>query len=159
MELKAGLKCHESGARPSASPSVQGRVLGARLKSGLTRVSILDNATSAGEVRACIIVDINEDWKPRCLALTGRRRRPESRLAPFLADTGYIAAEDMKSFGIEAAWVNGPWSFQGEYLNNFVSGDQTNSVGGFYVYSSYFLTGESRQHDRRKGIFGRLKPE
>jgi phosphate-selective porin OprO/OprP len=85
--------------------------------------------------------------------------RPESHLAPFLADTGFIGAEDMKSFGIEAAWVDGPWSFQGEYLHNFVSAGQTGSFYGFYAYGSYFLTGESRPYDRHKGIFGRLKPE
>ena len=84
--------------------------------------------------------------------------RPESRLAPFLADTGYIAAKDMKSFGIEAAWVDGPWSFQGEYLHNFVSATKVENFYGFYVYGSYFLTGESRPYDRHKGIFGRLKP-
>lgn len=85
--------------------------------------------------------------------------RPESHLAPFLADTGYIAAEDMKSFGIEAAWVNGPVSFQGEYLHNFVSNGELEDFYGFYVYGSYFLTGESRPYDRHKGLFGRLKPE
>jgi phosphate-selective porin OprO/OprP len=76
-----------------------------------------------------------------------------------LADTGDIAAEDMKSFGIEAAGVQGAWSFQGEYLHNFVSGSFENNFYGLYAYASYFLTGESRPYDTRKGVFGRVKPK
>lgn len=87
------------------------------------------------------------------------RSRPESHLAPFLADTGDIAAEDMKSFGIETAWVEGPWSIQGEYLHNFVSDTFAENFYGFYIYGSYFLTGESRPYDTRKGVFGRVKPK
>jgi len=85
--------------------------------------------------------------------------RPESHLAPFLADTGYIAAEDMTSVGVEAAWVEGPWSLQGEFLNNVVWLAETAQFYGFYVYGSYFLTGESRPYNRQKGLFGRVKPE
>lgn len=86
------------------------------------------------------------------------RSRPESNLAPFLADTGEVPASDMKSFGIEAAWVDGPWSFQGEYLNNFVTDAGTQSFYGLYAYGSYFWTGESRQYDPARGVFGRLRP-
>ena len=38
------------------------------------------------------------------------RSRPESNAAPFLADTGDVHSKDMESFGLEAAWVDGPWS-------------------------------------------------
>lgn len=85
--------------------------------------------------------------------------RPEAHAAPFLADTGEILASTVNSFAAEAAWVDGPWSLQGEYLRNFVSEAVNESFYGFYLYGSYFLTGESRAYDRRKGYFGRLKPE
>ena len=87
------------------------------------------------------------------------RSRPEANTAPFLADTGEIAAHDMESVGVEAAWVDGPWSVQGEYLNNLVSETVDKTFFGFYMYGSYFLTGESRPYDRRRGVFGRLRPE
>lgn len=85
--------------------------------------------------------------------------RPEAHLAPILADTGSIAAVDMKSFGLEAAWVDGPWSVQGEYLHNFVSNPSALNFYGFYLYGSYFITGESRVYDKQKGVFGRLNPK
>lgn len=86
------------------------------------------------------------------------RSRPESNQAPFLADTGEIHASSMKSFGIESAWVDGPWSFQGEYLHNFVSEAGSQSFFGLYAYGSYFWTGESRPYDTGRGVFGRLRP-
>lgn len=86
------------------------------------------------------------------------RSRPEAYAAPFLTDTGFIAAENMESFGLEAAWVNGPWSIQSEYLHNFVSDTVDGNFYGCYVYGSYFLTGESRAYDRSRGVFGRLRP-
>lgn len=85
--------------------------------------------------------------------------RPESHLAPFMADTGTIPALNMASIDLEAAWVDGPWSVQGEFLGNFVSAAIEETFLGFYVYGSYFWSGESRHYDRSKGFFGRLKPK
>ena len=87
------------------------------------------------------------------------RSRPESHAAPFLADTGQIRAEDMTSFGIEAAYVDGPWSMQSEFLGNFVASATDQNFFGFYTYGSYFWTGESRFYDTRRGLFGRLQPK
>jgi len=87
------------------------------------------------------------------------RSRPESHAAPFLADTGDIHAQNMESFGVEAAWVDGPWSAQGELLGNFVTGETDHSFYGYYLYGSYFWTGESRFYDTSRGVFGRLQPK
>lgn len=85
--------------------------------------------------------------------------RPEAHTAPFLADTGYIRADQMTSLGLELAWVDGPWSVQGEFLDNYLpGGSEEGNFYGFYAYGSYFLTGESRPYDRNKGFFGRLRP-
>jgi phosphate-selective porin len=84
--------------------------------------------------------------------------RPESRMAPFLADTGAINAKDMGSYGLEVAWLEGPWSFQGEYLSNHITDVTRQNFYGFYAYGSYFLTGESRHYDPTTGYFTRLKP-
>lgn len=84
--------------------------------------------------------------------------RPESHLAPFMVDTDYIRADNMASMGLEAAWVEGPWSVQGEFLGNFVAAATEETYLGYYCYGSYFWTGESRHYDKGKGYFGRLKP-
>jgi phosphate-selective porin OprO/OprP len=87
------------------------------------------------------------------------RSRPESNPAPFLADTGDVNARDMESVGIESAWVHGPWSVQGEFLGNFIASEADQFFYGFYMYGSYFWTGESRSYDTSRGVFGRLQPK
>ncbi len=57
--------------------------------------------------------------------------------------------------------VTGPLSFQGEYYHLFnkskVFGDP--NFWGFYLYGSYFLTGEHRNYGERSGTFFRLQPK
>lgn len=88
------------------------------------------------------------------------RSRPESHLAPYVIDTGDMAAEGSVVVGGEAAWVNGPFSVQGEYLHSWVREDsgQIPSFDGLYASVSWFLTGESRPYDRTEGMFGRVIP-
>jgi len=89
------------------------------------------------------------------------RSRPESSQAPYVIDTGDIAAEGAFVAGAEAAWVNGPFSVQGEYLHSWVheNDGETPSFPGFYASASWFLTGESRPYDRTTGAFGRVIPK
>ena len=89
------------------------------------------------------------------------RSRPESRLAPYVVDTGKIDARGAYTFGAEAAWVDGPLSIGGELLHSWVpetTGQQLD-FGGFYGSASWFLTGESRPYDLTKGTFGRVIPK
>jgi len=86
--------------------------------------------------------------------------KPESYIAPIVVDTGQIAASAASSVADEVAWVNGPFSAQGEFIHSFVqqnTGDLLN-FGGFYAYASWFLTGESRCYDPSAGAFKRLIP-
>lgn len=87
------------------------------------------------------------------------RARPEMHLAPTrLADTHSIGSDNVGLLGVEAAAVFGPASLQGEYISASVSnldGDDP-SFSGYYVFGSFFLTGESRPY--KKGSFGRVKP-
>jgi phosphate-selective porin OprO/OprP len=87
--------------------------------------------------------------------------RPESYQAPYVIDTGDIAAEGALVIGAEAAWVNGPFSVQGECLNSWVreNNGQTPDFHGLYASASWFLTGESRPYDRTQGAFGRVIPK
>jgi phosphate-selective porin OprO/OprP len=86
--------------------------------------------------------------------------RPESYIAPYIIDTGELDANHATTFGVEAAWVNGPLSIQGEFIRSDVG---ENGVGdlafyGFYAYASWFLTGESRPYNPTSGCFKRLIP-
>ncbi len=87
--------------------------------------------------------------------------RPESHLAPYVVDTGEMTSQNALVLGGEAAWVNGPFSIQGEYLHSFV--DQADSATlnfeGFYASASWFLTGESRPYNTTDGTFGRVVPK
>jgi phosphate-selective porin OprO/OprP len=88
------------------------------------------------------------------------RSRPESHLAPFVVDTGDIEADGALVTGAEAAWVNGPFSVQGEYLHSWVQqkNGQVPGFEGLYASVSWFLTGESRPYDRQNGCFTRVVP-
>jgi phosphate-selective porin OprO/OprP len=89
------------------------------------------------------------------------RSRPESHLAPYLLDTGEVAADETLVGALEAAWVSGPFSVQSEYLHSWVDAQDGPALGfdGFYLALSYFLTGESRPYDRVQGRFARVIPQ
>ena len=88
------------------------------------------------------------------------RSRPESHLAPYVIDTGDISARGAATLGSEMAWVNGPFSVQGEYLRSFVQPTEGDRLGftGLYGSASWFLTGETRRYDRIDGDFARVIP-
>ena len=68
---------------------------------------------------------------------------------------------DFARVGGEVAGVYGPFSVQGEYMQVQLNGQNYNSsdtLKGYYGYASYFLTGESRNYNTKKGAFDRQKP-
>lgn len=96
-----------------------------------------------------------DDLQPRF------RSRPENGVGPTILDTGRIDAADFGNFlGPEVAIVFGPFSVQSEYVAGFLSqsGAEDAFVSGYYIYASYFLTGEHRPYRRSEGRFGRTKP-
>jgi phosphate-selective porin OprO/OprP len=86
---------------------------------------------------------------------------PEAHLADDFVDTGSIAGDRVDLLGFEAAWVNGPFSLQSEYI----TADATRFTGsdvrfdGYYVQASYFLTGEHRSYKKSEAAFSRIKPK
>ena len=88
------------------------------------------------------------------------KSRPESYLAPDVIDTGDIDASGAGTVDAEIAWVNGPFSLQGEFIHSFVQGTNSSllNFGGFYAQASWYLTGESRPYDPATGAFARLIP-
>ncbi len=91
------------------------------------------------------------------------RARPEAHVDDTrLIDSGTISnVNGYATYGVEVAWVGGPFSLQGEYIGVNVDRDTDCSINmdGFYVYGSVFLTGESRNYDAASGLFGRVKPK
>jgi phosphate-selective porin OprO/OprP len=89
------------------------------------------------------------------------RARPESYVAPYVIDTGDIASNSATTIGGEIAWVNGPFSAQGEILHSWVNGSDVGAVnfGGFYGHVALMLTGESRPYDPDAGAFARIVPK
>jgi len=92
------------------------------------------------------------------------RERPESHVThKRLVNTGNITNIDsVLKYGLEGAVVWGPASIQGEYVRtnvNFQNGAANEpNFDGFYVFASWFLTGESRPYSVKKGSFGRVHP-
>ena len=90
------------------------------------------------------------------------RTHPESRLTnDVLVNTEAFPAEGANIFGGELAMVSGPLSFQGEYFLLFADSNEADNPGfwGFYLYGSYFITGEHRNYDRSNGVFSGIKPK
>jgi len=89
------------------------------------------------------------------------RTRPETHLTNVrLVDTNEFLTKGMDRINTELAIVSGPLSLQGEYFHLFADSDEAGDPNfwGFYLYGSYFITGEHRNYDRSKGVFARTKP-
>jgi phosphate-selective porin OprO and OprP len=68
-------------------------------------------------------------------------------------------ATDVQLIGLEASWNIGAINIQSEYIGSNVDrfGAPSAWFHGTYLQASYFLTGESRQYDRKTGTFTRAK--
>jgi phosphate-selective porin OprO/OprP len=62
--------------------------------------------------------------------------------------------------GVDAAYMQGPFSIQGEYARLWLDrkGQSTLDFDAFYVQTGWTLTGESRSYKGSDGEFKRLKP-
>ena len=89
---------------------------------------------------------------------TGISTRPGHHMAGSvtLADDG--SAQDSSLYGLEAAWLNGPFSLQAEYISQSFDTANDAEVNGYYVTASWFLTGEHRPYSKSGGVFSRVVP-
>ena len=89
------------------------------------------------------------------------REPPEANTAPRYLDTGEFPAKKSRTLNLEFGTVNGSLSFQGEYLKTKVTSAQAGDpeFTGWYLASSWILTGESRSYFRRGGFFFKVAPE
>jgi phosphate-selective porin OprO/OprP len=84
---------------------------------------------------------------------------PEAHLLDDFVDTGDFASENARLLGLEMAWVDGPLSVQGEYIRADADASSTGNFSGYYIQTSYFLTGEHRKYKPSAGAFSRVKPK
>lgn len=79
-----------------------------------------------------------------------------------LAPTGLVNAYDSdRSWVLEFAQVQGPWSLQAEWLQRRLGADaaaRDRAADGFYVQLAWTLTGETRPYDIEGGKFGGIRP-
>ncbi len=76
-----------------------------------------------------------------------------------LVDLGGGTATESDQLGLEAAWVNGPFSLQGEWVQydvDTIASEPNVEFDGYYLQATYTLTGEARKY--KKGAFKRIKP-
>lgn len=73
-----------------------------------------------------------------------------------LAEDG--PAQDSSLYGLEAAWLNGPFSLQAEYISQSFDTANDAEVNGYYITASWFLTGEHRPYSKSGGVFSRVVP-
>ncbi|MFK8020927.1 MAG: OprO/OprP family phosphate-selective porin [Pseudomonadales bacterium] len=97
------------------------------------------------------------DWKSN---LFDARSRAEVSTANNVVRSARFLADSQWLFGVEAAWQRGSLLLKSEYMQSEVDAsgfEQQFSYSGFYLQSSFFLTGERRKY--KKGEFGRVKPK
>ena len=73
-----------------------------------------------------------------------------------------VVVEDGDQFGVEGAYINGPFSLQGEYLTADFDGEGAGpdvDTDGFYALATYMLTGESRGYKANTSKFDKPKPK
>ena len=86
--------------------------------------------------------------------------RPESHLLPRFVSTSNMETSSYNILGLEMAAVSGPFSVQTEYMKASVNSISSSDpyFSGFYVFGSYFLTGENRRYSKSNGAFDRVRP-
>ena len=88
---------------------------------------------------------------------------------PIPGDTGTLLGTDGQFLNTELVAVNGPWTFQSEYLVSYMDDAQlatappgpnvgTVNYHGGYAQLMYFITGEHDHYNRKTGVFERVTP-
>lgn len=74
--------------------------------------------------------------------------------------TGAIAAEELDIIGLEGAVNWDQFSMQSEYVFTDVNRGvgPNGSLDSYYIEGSWYLTGENRRYDQRRGAIARFKP-
>lgn len=89
------------------------------------------------------------------------RQRPEAHLGPRFVETPKFQVEAIDYFNPEVALVYGPASLQFEWMSALVDRPIGDAIqyNGYYIFGSFFLTGEHRPYKTSSGAFDRVKPK
>ncbi len=100
-------------------------------------------------------------WRKTGTETARFRSRPEIHNADRFIDTGDFDTESYTQAGAEFATVVGPASLQAEYIytGTDTPGSADPAFDGFYVFGSYFLTGEHRPYRPAEAIFEPVRPK
>jgi len=77
-------------------------------------------------------------------------------------EDGVEFSDQVDLLSLEAAWINGPISLQGEYITanaDRTDGSEDVDLDGYYVQAIYFLNGEHRNYKTSEAAFSRVKPK
>ena len=86
--------------------------------------------------------------------------QPESNLAPDFVKTGIENTDSNHLIGTEVALVWDSFSFQSEYIASIANTTQSNFLfSGYYIESTYFLTGEHKNYSTKSATFKSITPE
>ncbi len=89
--------------------------------------------------------------------------RPEvNETSSRLINTGDFTADEFVRWNAELAVVEGPFTFQGEFLalkTNSTTAFDDPFFTGFYLSAGWFLTGESRPYKFEEGIWDSVRPK
>jgi len=85
---------------------------------------------------------------------------PEQWFVGSWVDTGNFAAEASNTVNLEISYLDGPLWLASEYTSTSVDSPQFGNptFSGYHVAANYFLTGEHRGYNKRRGIVRRITP-
>jgi len=85
---------------------------------------------------------------------------PEQWFVDSWVDTGNFAADASHTVNLEMSYLDGPLWLASEYSSTSVDAAQFGNptFSGYHVSANYFLTGEHRGYNKRKGTVRRITP-
>ena len=85
---------------------------------------------------------------------------PEFYFSPPWLDTGEIEADSTDTVNLELSYLDGPFWFAAEYTHVDVESSLHDdpSFWGYHVALNYFVTGEHRGYNKRRGVVRRINP-
>jgi len=85
---------------------------------------------------------------------------PEQWFVNPWVDTGSFAADASHTVNLEMSYLDGPLWLASEYTSTSVDAPQFGNptFSGYHVAANYFLTGEHRGYNKRRGIVRRITP-
>jgi len=82
--------------------------------------------------------------------------RPEFNKSPLFVDSGFGDADSINQYDFEASWRRGSFWLAAEHVGTFVDSPTNGNLhfSGYYVTTSWILTGEMRDYRHKSGTFG-----